>query len=167
MKSYFDMNIQEEFEHLKAGISNDDGWQRLEDAWQVALNYEKRDGQWYKKADSMGDRVTGFAIDPLTRKYIIGHQGRDHHKPQLDLMVRLVEEKDVPDLDKAQWRVIKGHLAQVEGFTFPLLLLNGMWDDHYRELEAFILEAGIGLPIRELFEERYPTRRRDSADRTR
>ena len=152
------MTIQDEMNRLKAKLSTDAGWQEFENIWMVALNHEKRDGQWFKKAYSMGNEVAGFAIDAPTKEYRIGTKGKDHHEPHLDLLRWLAENGHAKSISEAEGRVVRGQMVWVPGWVTPILLLNGFWDKRYAELEAFILEDGFALPIRALFEKRFKTK---------
>ena len=146
-------NFADEFARLQIEFAEETGRQRIEDAWQIALNYEKKDGQWFKKRASAGDRVSGFAIDLETKKYEIGAQGRDHDLPRLDLIRRLRAEGDTESFDEGECRVIKGWIAQIEDWSFPFLFLSGFWDvKTYPELERFVFEKQLGMPLRGLFQ---------------
>ena len=148
------MNIHEEFERLKALASTRGGLKEIDDVWMVALDYEKREGYWYKKADAVGAgrRVSGFAIDINTKRFIIGPEGRNHEDPFYDLVFLLASEEDLHP-DDFYGRIVKGHLARVEGWSFMFLNLFGLLEKKtFQELETFILDKGIGLPVRLLFE---------------
>lgn len=145
------MNIIDEFARLQTTLISPAEWQRVEDAWMIALNYEKRDGEWLKKEASAGDRVTGFAIDPVTKKYEIGEPGRNHNYPRILLIKRLIDERDTISYDEGE-RVFSGHIAQIDGWGFPFLQIHGIWELQHEELEAFILKKGLGLPIRGLLQ---------------
>ena len=153
------MNIIDEFARLQATLDSPAEWQKVEDAWMIALNYEKRDGEWQKIRLSAGDRVTGFAIDPVTKKYEIGEPGRNHNYPRILLIKRLVVEQDTTSYEEGE-RVFGGHIARIDGWGFPFLQIGGMWESDHEELEAFILEKNLGLPIRGLLQKRFKLRPR-------
>ncbi len=148
------MEIKKEFEIFSEKALTDKGWQEVENAWHFALNYELREGHWYKKRASDGDSVAGFAIDPKTLLYKIGPIGRDHFSAKLDLSEEVCDKAPGAGLEETESRIVDGRLAIVPNYSRPLIMVVGMWlfepgaKEMLDRLEGHILNEGLGFPIR-------------------
>ncbi len=144
--------IQEEHSRLVAFLATETGWSQFDEAWQIALNYEKRDGNWFKRACSDGDKVAGFAIDIVSWKYAIGAYGREHHQARHDLIRALHKEATPETADRCEAGVVEGRLAKIEGWAYPVVTLWGFIESAALvAIEKRVLELEIGLPVTSLY----------------
>lgn len=143
------MNIMDEFRRLETLTQTDEGWSKVEEAWMIATNHYKDGDLWLCRGASKGNQVTGFAIDPETMRYNIETKGSNHSAPYDYLVGKLIQEG--LDIDEAEYRVLKGSLAHLEGWKYPFLLIYGMDIPNLEQLESFVLKQEIALPVRKLF----------------
>src|SRR5437868_5041165 len=110
------MGIRVEFQRLSELPSTPVGWAQIEWAWMIALNNEQSEtGEWIRRSLSSGDKVRGFAIDPVTRRYTIGPVGHDHDRPFTELQAQLQNEVlTYEEGDAIEWRILDGRLAHID-----------------------------------------------------
>jgi hypothetical protein len=134
-----------------------EGWKQIETAWYLACNHEERDGSWYKKGTSVGDKVEGFAIDPVTKKSCCGTT-YDHHWAHRKLYAELCTSEKDTSCTEIDDRIIDGWRGAILDFQVPCIFIANCRffhePDFLKEIERSILEQKLGLPLSSLFLEK-------------
>jgi hypothetical protein len=118
-------------------------------------------GGVYVQRASCGDKVSGFAIDPVSLETMFVYQFGLHHAVGEMLADRirnidaLVKRKRFGDMTEdeerdCRWRLITGLIfAEVDGFTTPILQLYGMENDpgHLARVARFLKDQQKFIPV--------------------
>lgn len=151
------MNIRDEYARLEKLSRTDRGWGKISDAWFKACNYRKVVDGWQQR-ESAGNKVEGFAIDSESKKFFCGTTS-DHGWASDRLYDHLYRVEDNVRYDDLYFRIIKGWRGSILDFGFPCIQLSDPRLFHepelLEELEEFILEQGVGLPLNRLFMKRH------------
>lgn len=146
--------IREEYERLCRAFVDKDSRRKIDELRWEATNYEKKEnGHWYKKGAGMGDKVSGFAIDIISGRYLVSPPGADHSEAYRSLIQRAVElgRSESRPLDSIEDQIFKGWLVKIDDWEYRLCVISGLCDDEQREtVEEWVLEKGIGLPLNRL-----------------
>jgi hypothetical protein len=147
------MNIQEEYERLVKLSETKEGWEKIDEAWNLACNRKKVEDYWLDR-ESKGPLVEGFAIDPISKKYSIGTPS-NHYWAHCELYRVLSELEPNTSRIEIDGRIIKGWIGKILDFQYPCVFIASMRffeeSEFLKEIEQSILVQEIGLPLSGLF----------------
>jgi hypothetical protein len=106
---------------------------------------------------SSGDKVEGFAIDPVTLEYFRTHGYGTHQSARIRLESRIKRISNLKgqrctlkNEKEAERRIVTGELfVQVPGFTIPIIQFEAYWvkGEVGRKIAAFLRDKRLALPI--------------------
>ena len=148
--------IQEEYLRLKELLSTEEGWNIFEEEWYTGCNGQKSEFGW-SMSNSLGRKVSGFAIDPETMSFMDG-KGFSYHKDVMGLLAnKIAVELNLPTRYNIHQRIIFSWYINILNFQFPCMFFSSENTTYetIRRIEEFILNKGIAIPVSSLFIERH------------
>jgi hypothetical protein len=147
------MNILSEYERLCVLSETIEGWEQIQEAWNLACNMKKSGEDWFE-SESKGQLVEGFAIDSKTKKFFCGTIN-DHSWAYFKLYEYLLKNEENTSCDDVEERIIKGWRGKILDFQEPCVFVASIRffyePDFLKEIEESILEQESGLPVSGLF----------------